>query len=230
MLQTDKSEVFYNIKFNSILLILFFIILYLVVLCPNVTLSKMVESPVTVPTNIELSVNQMRLGQICILITKQTGYKILLEPLLSDILISGVYSNISIEKFFKRVLKDKNLVFEFNSLKNIIKIDSFSAGSRSLGDTISNSNESIQLVSLDDLDLKSKTSYSVKRPRKAIGQIEIGDGMTLNYINDLNKKQAQQNMKAEVIESSLLGLDLTINELNIFHSVKNYPNEFLKNQ
>lgn len=213
-------------KSNYISVAVTVVLLQLLILSPHVAFSGMVKNPETAPAKIELDVYQMRLEQVATLITQQTGYSILLEPVLSDILITGHYSNISIDSFFKRVLKDENLIFEFNTVENTIKVNSFSGESQSLGGKTLNKNESSNLVSLDDIDLTSKSIHLDEIPVEDLGGIEIEEGMTLNYINDLNESQAQKNVR----ESNLLGLDLTIKELNTFHSEHKGSTEPFKTQ
>ncbi|MFT5698313.1 MAG: hypothetical protein ACI8ZB_001168 [Desulforhopalus sp.] len=199
---------------NTIFLVMY-LFTFLFFYPPTVS-SNSAKNLETEPHTIDIKVDKIKLKNIIPLIAQQTGYTILLDPELSDVLVSGNYSDISVEYFFQRVFKKKNLTFEFDSTSNILIINSFIGARLSSEATTIENTYPAKLDSQEDMDNIVEQQYISKMPQD--GKNDIEKELSLAYINNLNKEQAKEKKDLDADATTLVGLDMTLTELDILNS------------
>lgn len=209
---------------QQLLTIVLCTVCWLSILAPKLHATS--EDENRLPPTINIETTNTPLSEVTATISAQTGLNIILDQSLSQLPVSGNYSNINAEQFFSRFLKDKDVVLHFDSNNNSLKIIAFAKGDQGTQNNQIVAASTVPTLQGEDSPL----------PDSIIDELNLIHGQQLNTVSDdeqnslipgskttiaeLNARQLeQQNLTPKDLpeNESPLGINMKTSHLNALH-------------
>lgn len=160
-----------------------------------------------IPT-VTLTLNDVRVGEIINDVSRQVGYFIRVQGELKDDVLSGKYIDVSLDKFFLRVFKHKNIIVDIDSHEKTVVVHLF--GSSDFG------SEKDYVTSLAKDDPDSKIALSSVTASELEGILAKEEQIYQEWRNDPNaiipftsmtKAKLEKIIDQEAVENQDRNLD-----------------------
>jgi hypothetical protein len=109
-------------SFKAILLSLFFFVIFTVCSTPFFAHAR-----TDVPSErlFSITIIQQQLGSVVGDVEKKTGIKVKLDEELANIIVSGVFVDVTVDEFFRRAIKGKNIAVQYAEKESIVTVQTF---------------------------------------------------------------------------------------------------------
>lgn len=187
---------------------IFIVLCLFLVLCSSQVLSQN-QDAVPVKKVISLELKEKPLKLVAEEILKQTGCRIVFDEKWNNLLLSGQYTNVSLEEFFRRSFRKKNFSLLYEDKENIATLRFFD--DKNIGGgakTLVNSNASMSSEASDSVDpytgmneveikeLHKNQLAAMAQSRNDPDTIDTYTGMTNGEMKKLHDMQSK-NMEQE---------------------------------
>ena len=131
---------------------------------------------------VTLSLNKQTLSDVASIVLTQTGYHVEHESIDSSLLVSGVFTNVTIEKLYLRLLKGSNIAIEFDTKEKKVKV-------KLLGKWLPKK----EIESKNEIkQLHAQQAKQIRRQNNSPDTIEPFTGQSYGEIKKLHAQQAKQ--------------------------------------